>query len=85
MNITIEYESTNENMDYVFELKIDIIQRLSAQDSLYLLGIDRAPEKVKVNEDIFKVKADGETIFDKQTLGRLPNGEEIVNYIIDNS
>tara|TARA_R100000008_G_C3575355_1_gene164863 strand:+ start:145 stop:402 length:258 start_codon:yes stop_codon:yes gene_type:complete len=85
MKITIEYEPTNENMDYVFELEIDIIQRLSALDSLHLLGIDRVPETVKKAEDIFEIKADGETIFDKETLGRLPNGEEVVDYIINNS
>tara|TARA_R110002020_G_scaffold127615_1_gene286184 strand:+ start:111 stop:368 length:258 start_codon:yes stop_codon:yes gene_type:complete len=85
MKITIEYEPTNENTDYAFELEIDIVQRLSMQDSLHLLGADGRPDAVKRGEDIFQIKADGETIFDKQALGRLPNGEEVADYIINNS
>jgi len=35
--------------------------------------------------DIFEIKADNELIFSKQALGRPPNGEEIVNYVVNNS
>ena len=82
MKIVIEYKPTEENVDYVCDLEIDIIQRLSAQDLLHVLGVDRAPETIKRTEDVFEIRIDDEIIFDKQTLGRLPNGEEIVNYIV---
>ena len=82
MKIVIEYKPTEENVDYVCDLEIDIIQRLSAQDLLHVLGVDRIPERTKRTEDVYEIKIDDEIIFDKQTLGRLPNGEEIVNYIV---
>jgi predicted Rdx family selenoprotein len=82
MKVVIEYKPTEENVDYVCNLEIDIIQRLSAQDLLHVLGVDRTPETAKRTEDVFEIKIDDEIIFDKQTLGRLPNGEEIVNYIV---
>jgi len=85
MNVTIEYMPTHENMDYVFELQIDIVQRLSMQNLLHLLGPDRELEEISRDEDIFEIRADNNVIFSSQTLGRLPNGEEIVNYIINNS
>ena len=84
MKISIEYIPTHENMDYAELLEIDIIQRLSKLDSLHLIT-ENAPELVINTEDVFEVKADDNTIFDKQTLGRLPNGQEVVDYIINNS
>ena len=84
MKITIEYKPTEENVDYVCDLEIDIIQRLSAQDLLHVLGADRGPEIVKRSEDVFKIRIDDNIVFDKQSLGRLPNGEEIVDYIVNN-
>ena len=84
MDITIEYMPTHENMDYAFELTIDIVQHLSRRDSLHLIT-EREPQTLTREEDVFEVKADGETIFNKQALGRLPNGEEVVDYIINNS
>ena len=85
MKITIEYKPTEENVDYVCDLEIDIIKRLSAQDLLHVFGADRAPEITKRTEDVFEIKIDDVTIFSKESLGRLPNGEEIVNYIVSNS
>lgn len=84
MKITIEYGPTHTNMDYAEWLEIDIIQRLSQLDFLHLID-DRAPELVTRDEDIFEIKADNELIFSKQALGRLPNGEEVVNYVVNNS
>ena len=84
MNVTIEYMPTHENMDYAFGLQIDIIQRLSMQNLLHLLGPDREPEEISRDEDVFEIKIDDVTIFSKETLGRLPNGEEIINYIVNN-
>jgi len=85
MKITIEYKPTEENVDYVCDLEIDIIQRLSAQDLLHVLGTDRAPEITKRTEDVFEIKIDDITIFSKEALGRLPNGEEVVDYVINHS
>lgn len=84
MKITIEYAPTHENMDYVELLEVDIIQRLSILDSLHLIT-ERAPELTLSSENIFIVKANDNIIFNNEILGRLPNGEEIVNYIINNS
>ena len=85
MLVTIEYTPTHENMEYVIELQIDVVQRLSMQDSLHLI-VDREPDVVtRDEEDVFEIRADNNLIFSKQTLGRLPIGEEIVDYIINNS
>ena len=84
MKITIEYAPTHENMEYSENIEIDIIQRLSLINSLHLI-VEKSPELILRHDDVFEIKVDGETIFDKQTLGRLPNGEEVVNYIVNNS
>jgi len=85
MNVTIEYMPTHENMDYAFELQIDITQLLSMQNLLHLLGPDRELEEISREEDVFEIRADNNVIFSRQTLSRLPNGQEIVNYIVNNS
>lgn len=85
MNVVIEHAPTHENMDYVFELQIDITQRLSAQNSLHLLGADREIKEISRDEDVFEIKIDDVIVFTKELLGRLPSGEEVVNYIINNS
>tara|TARA_R100000008_G_C3572425_1_gene163061 strand:- start:1263 stop:1517 length:255 start_codon:yes stop_codon:yes gene_type:complete len=84
MKITIEYAPTHENMDYAEWLEIDIVQKLSMADSLDLIE-ERTAELVLGSEGVFNIKADDEIIFNKQELGRLPNGQEIVDYIINNS
>ncbi len=85
MKLTIEYLPTHENMDYVFELQIDIVQRLCAHNLLHLLDPERQPEAVTRDGDVFEIKVDDDVIFSKETLGRLPNGEEVVNYIVNNN
>lgn len=85
MNIVFEYKPTDEYMDYAFHLEIDIVQRLSIQNLLHLLGPGREFGSVTRDEDVFEVKIDDLTIFSKESLGRLPNGEEVVNYIASNT
>ncbi len=84
MKITIEYLPTQENMDYAEWLEIDIVQRLSILNSLYLIT-ERTPELILTSENVFIVKANDNIIFNNEILGRLPNGEEVVNYIVNNS
>lgn len=85
MNIAIEYRPTHANMDYAFELQIDITQRLSMQNLLSALGPDGEIEEISRDEDVFEIKINDVIIFSKETLGRLPTGEEVVDYIINNS
>ena len=54
------------------------------QNLLHLLGPDRELEEISRDEDVFEIRADNNVIFSRLALGRLPNGEEIVNYFINN-
>ena len=84
MIVAIEYNPTAENMEHAFQLQIDIVQRLSKQDSLHLIA-EKEPTTTIRNEDVFEIRIGGSVVFDKQSIGRLPNGEEVVDYIINNS
>ena len=75
MNIVFEYKPTDEYMDYAFHLEIDIVQRLSIQILLHLLGPGREFGSVTRDDGVGTTEPfNGSTM----TKNNSPDGEEPV-------